>query len=129
MIPKFTGIVQDGKIEFYTGQKTYLNNWIKTLEGERVVLQIKKYRPQRTDPQNRYLHGVVFKVLADHTGYTLEEIKEAMKIKFASKTDENGLLIVERTSKMSTARMGEFIEQVCSWAARDMDCYIPPPNE
>jgi len=129
MNPKFTGIVQNGKIEFYTGQKTYLNNWIKTLEGEKVVLQIKKYRPQRTLPQNAYLHGIVFTVLSNHTGYTLEEIKDAMKQKFASKIDDKGLVIVEQTSKMSTSRMVQFIEDICRFAATELDCYIPPPND
>ena len=129
MIPKFTGTVENGKIQFFGSQKVYLTNWLRTLEGEKIVLQVKKLRPQRTNPQNAYLHGVVFTILAEHTGYTLEEIKEAMKEKFASKRDDNGLLIVEPTSKMSTTRMGEFIEAICRWAAVDMDCYIPPPNE
>ena len=127
--PKFTGTVQSGKIEFYGNQKEYLANWIQTLEGERVVLQVKKWRPQRTLPQNAYLHAVVFKTLADYTGYTLEEIKDAMKEKFASKRDDMGLLIIEQTSKMNTKRMADFIEDICRFAAAELNIYIPPPNE
>ena len=129
MTPKFTGKVIDGKIDFFSGQKVYLENWLRTLEGEKVVLTVKKWHGQRTQPQNSYLHGVVFKLIADHTGYTLEEIKDAMKEKFASKTDENGLVIVEQTSKMSTLRMMQFIEDICRFAVTMLDCYIPPPNE
>ena len=129
MTPKFTGKVIDGKIDFFSGQKVYLENWLRTLEGEKVVLTVKKWHGQRTQPQNSYLHGVVFKLIADHTGYTLEEIKDAMKDKFASRIDGLGLKIVEPTHKMNTQRMGEFIEDICRFAATELDIYIPPPGE
>ena len=128
MTPKFTGKVIDGKIDFFSGQKVYLENWLRTLEGEKVVLTVKKWHGQRTQPQNSYLHGVVFKLIADHTGYTLEEIKDAMKDKFASRIDDLGLKIVEPTHKMNTQRMGEFIEDICRFAATELDIYIPPPE-
>jgi len=127
--PKFTGTVENGKIQFYGSQKLYLNNWVQTLEGSRIVLTIKKWHPQRTNPQNAYLHGVVFKTIADETGNDLQTVKDTLKDKFASTVDGKGFKHIEKTSKMSTARMVDFIETICRWAATDLDIYVPPPNE
>ena len=127
--PKFTGVVNQGKIEFCGSQKLYLNNWVQALEGKKVVLTVRQWHPQRTNPQNAYLHGVVFKTIADETGNDLETVKDTVKDMFASKTDAKGFKHIEKTSKMSTARMVEFIETVCRWAATEMNIYIAPPNE
>ena len=127
--PKFTGTVKDGKIEFYGSQKLYLNNWVQTLEGKRIVLTVKQWHPQRTLPQNAYLHAVVFGTIAKETGNSIETVKDTLKDMFASKTDEKGFKHIEKTSKMSTARMVDFIETVCRWASVEMNIYVPPPNE
>lgn len=128
MIPKFTGTVIDGKISFFGRQRHYLENWLATLEGEKIVVQVKKWEPEGTDQQMKYMHAVVFRLLSQHTGFTEEEIKEAMKIKFASKHDQkDGLTVVESVRKMSISRRSEFIEDICRWAATDLDLYIPPP--
>ena len=127
--PKFTGKVIDGKIDFFSGQKVYLNNYLRTLEGERIELSVKKFKPTRTLPQNSYLHGVVFSTIANETGNDLDTVKDTLKEMFASTIDENGWRHIEKTSKMSTERISKFIEDVCRWASMEMGIYIPPPNE
>jgi len=126
---KFVGIAKKGKIEWQPNQATYFSNYLRTLEGKKIVITVKKWTSQRTLPQNAYLHGVVFKTIADHTGNDLQTVKDTCKDMFASKVDEAGFKHIESTSKMSNERMSEFIETICRWAATDLDVYIPPPGE
>jgi len=128
-IPKFTGTAKAGKIVFTDEQKQYLSNYLLTMEGDLVVIQVKKWRPQRTLPQNAYLHAVVFGTIANETGNDLDTVKDTMKDMFATTVDAKGFRHTEKTSKMSTTRMAEFIEEICRFAAVDLNIYIPPPPE
>jgi len=129
MNPKFIATAKDGKVEWQPNQGKYVSNYLRTLEGKKIVVEIKEWKSQRTLPQNAYLHGIVFKTIGDHLGYTVEEIKEALKDKFASKIDDMGLKIVEPTHKMSNERMSKFIEDCCRFAAQELDIYVEPPQE
>jgi len=126
---KFVSTSKNGKIEWQPNQVTYFSNYLRTLEGKKIVITVKKWSSQRTLPQNAYLHGVVFKTIADHTGNDLQTVKDTCKSMFASSVDEHGFEHRESTSQMSNERMSEFIETICRWAATDWDIYIPPPNE
>jgi hypothetical protein len=83
--------------------------------------EIKKKLPEkhRSNPQNRYFHGVVLPLLSDHTGYTDEEMKGILKYKFR----------VKHTSSLDTKGFEEFCSQIRQWASRDLGCWIPEPNE
>jgi hypothetical protein len=74
---------------------------------------------QRSSPQNRYFHGVMVPILAEHTGYTDSEMKGVIKWKFKIKS----------TAELSTAEFEKFMSAVRMWASRDLSCYIPEPNE
>ena len=47
-----------------------------------LKVKIDAVRPIRSLPQNRYLHGVVFSVLAIELGLTIDEVKQLLKKKF-----------------------------------------------
>ena len=44
--------------------------------GQPVNVKLTIARPERTNPQCKYLWGVAYKMLAEHTGYEPEEIAE-----------------------------------------------------
>lgn len=102
---------------------------LEKLEGKQVVVTLKQYRRTRSNQQNRYAHGVVFKLIADATGYTVDEAKEAMKWQFLR--EEHDILppTVRSTSSLNTMEMEEFIESCRRWASDFLGLYIPLPNE
>jgi len=86
-------------------------------------------KPSRSAAQNRYLWGVVYKTIADDTGYEPEEVHEVMKAKFSLKTsfDFAGEVIesTKSTTLMDTGEMSIYIDSIIKWAAEH---YINIPN-
>lgn len=46
------------------------------LPGKDLEVEIRPRKRERSSQQNRYLHGVAYKLLSDHTGYELEDVAE-----------------------------------------------------
>lgn len=120
------GTVKDHKLIFdnpeaFTVAKTLL-------EGKRFELTLEKESIRRTTQQNKYLFGVVYKVIGDYTGHDVDQIHANMKILFASTTDEKGLIITEETHKMDTVRMTKYIEDIRRWGAEFLGLDIPDAN-
>lgn len=87
-------------------------------------------KPPRSIEQNRYMWGVVYKIIASHTGYTIDEIHEFMKHKFLARTiDIEGekLNIPTSTTDLDVAQMTDYIEQIREWAFSKLNCTIPDP--
>lgn len=92
----------------------------------------------RSDNQNRYMHGVVFAMIADEMGeYDLDHVKDLMKHKFLTETTvtktKSGLIIEEKktrhTSELDTKEMEDFLERVRFWAKDFLKITIPLPNQ
>lgn len=79
----------------------------------------KKVSFRRSDPQNKYLHGVVIPVLSNHTGYAPEEMKGIIKWKFN----------IISTASLTTVEFEQFMSNVRDWALQSLDCYIPEPGK
>ncbi len=84
---------------------------------------------QRTSRANRYLFGVVYKLIADHLGYSVDEIHEAMKAKFRSREDLTTGLIIVRSTRTGSPEFWEYVDQVRHWSHTFLGLYIPEPNE
>lgn len=95
--------------------------------GQKVELTIQPYQPVRSDAQHRYWHGVVVPLLAEFCGYTTDEMHEALKQRFLSEEDANGLTRVRSTRELSRKEFVEFVETVCQFAA-ELGLVIPPPR-
>ena len=106
--------------------KSYLS---RLPDGEYEII----VRPKtilRSNAMNNYLHGVVFKIISEHTGYSLDETKTLMKEMFAPKImlDNTEKMIPKSTAKMDNKELLTFIEQIkMHWAEREV--YIPDPTE
>jgi hypothetical protein len=128
MNPIHSGKVEKGKL-ILNNPNRYLVHLVG-FEGKDVELVLRKKKSQRSLNQNAWYFGVIIEVLREHLGYDKDEIHEALKNKFASKTDERtGLVIVESTARMDTKRFGEYCEQIQRWAAEFLQVYIPDPNQ
>lgn len=126
MNPIFKGRVEKGKI-ILENQNRYLVQ-ISKLEGKQVELILRKQKKQRSIAENSYYWGVVIEILKDHCGYDAEEMHEALKFKFLRKGKE-GLETVVSTTKLSTAAFEDYLETIRIWASKELNCFIPLPNE
>ena len=127
MNPILYGKVEKGKLVLDYPEKFIVR--LASFEGKRVEVVIRKETNTRTSSQNRYMWGVVYAIISENTGYDPEQVHDAMKVMFASKHLDNGLTITERTSKMDTIRMTQYIDDIKRWAAEFLHCYVPDAGE
>lgn len=95
-------------------------------------------KKQRSNNQNSYMHGLVFKMIAEEMGeYDIDHVKDLMKHKFLTyektTTTKAGLVIVEEktrhTSELNTVEMEDFLRNCRFWARDFLHLRIPEPNQ
>jgi hypothetical protein len=105
---------------------TYLEKLIK--KGAKI--ELKEFRAKRSLDQNAYLH-VCFAMIADETGYTIEEAKVLFKRAFGSfmvyEKDNNKFL--RSTADMDKHEMTIFIDWLRQTAMDQLGLYILTPRE
>jgi hypothetical protein len=108
---------------------------IQALDMKRIwKVEIGQYRPKRSLEQNAYLHAVPLKLIAEHTGYSVEDMKEYLLMAaFGDEMKEvmgvNIIRPLKRTSDLTTKEFAWFVEWVASWAMNTLGLLIPMPNE
>lgn len=83
----------------------------------------------RSSAANRYLFGVVYKLIATHLGYTVDEIHDAMKDKFRAREDLSTGLRIVRSTKTGSDDFWQYVDSVRHWSHTFLGLYIPDPNE
>lgn len=108
-------------------------------DGEYTV-SLKKYRKQRTDPQNAYLWAAVYPaVLKGLTDAGWDEITdtgqvhEILKARFLTKEAVNkhtGEIVSfpMSTAKMDTLQFATYIEQIADFARQWLNITLPEPE-
>lgn len=110
--------------------------------GKPVNVKVSVARPERTDPQNRYLFGVAYAVMAPQMGFSAEEIHEWMCGEYfgwvdhrlpggrvvlrpfrTTTTDENGA-----ADKLSDRDFWGYVEFIQRKAA-EAGVFIPDPDK
>lgn len=129
-----SGFVKDGELIIRNRR-----GWRRALSGFRrceVVVTLECRHAHRSQAQNRYLWGVVYALLSEHTGYTADELHAWAKAKFLPKAlafaNGNGEVIDElviggSTAKLNKLQFGDFIEHVRRFAAEHLGVVIPDP--
>ena len=87
-----------------------------------------KEKMTRSDKQNRYMWGVVYKIIGDEVGYLPEEIHQLMGKQFLA-YESKGEMFVKSTTKLKTGEMEAYLENVRRFAAMELGCVVPLPNE
>lgn len=131
MKPKFKATIEKGKVKPYN--PTRLQEWYKHYEGKDIAITIDKWSSVRTLQQNAYLHGVVFKMIADYTGETIQKTKRDVKVKIGA-FDEfevmgEKFLAVRETRNMSKKEFNLFVEEARRFALSFHKIHIPLPDE
>lgn len=131
--PVFAGIVtEQGKLKMGESQRRAMDMWLASLAGKPIVITIKQERATRSNQQNRYWWGVVVPLIAEHLGYTNDEMHEALKYKFLRLEAESApadLPKIRSTASLNTKEFTDLIENVITWAGSEFGLQIPLPNE
>ena len=130
----FSGKVENGKLKIWDEQS--LRDEITRLEGNPVVLILKRGN-LRSTRQNAWLWGVAYKLLAEYTGYTEEQIHAYCKAKFNPVTVEivnkttgeiDSMVVGNTTTQMTTTEFNDYKERIQQLGA-ELDCVIPDPGD
>jgi hypothetical protein len=97
---------------------------VSTLDpSRRWVVEIREQRSKRTGPQNRLLWAI-YTAIADATGYTPEEVHEAMKAKFlpprAVALGKEEVEVPGSTAVLEVPEFSEYVERVQAFAATEL---------
>lgn len=97
-----------------------------------VEISCTRWKPRRTDQQNRYLWGVVYAIIAQETGNDVNDLHIYFCGEFFGWQDYEvmgmkRLRPAQTSSKQIKARFSEFLEFIISKAA-SLGIIIPPPN-
>jgi hypothetical protein len=111
------GRIKNGKIEL----QRFYEEEIKKHEGKPIEVII---GTQRSSQQNRYLWGVVYKIIGDELGYTDVEVHEVFKEKFLS-YKKNGFKFTKSTSTLKTGEFADYVTKVIHYASTELEMIIP----
>lgn len=129
------GVIEGGKLRV-KHREAFEQSMRQFKDGE-VSVTIARQSATRSEQQNRWYWGVVLKVLAEHTGYTVDEMHEYCKDRFNAKAitivDANGEVkdeqrIGQTTTRLNKITFGEYCESIRMWAAADLHLDIPDPD-
>lgn len=127
----YSGVVVKGK--FIPNDPFNFRKAFYHLEGKEAMVSVKKKTKRRSNPQNKYLWGVVYALIADHIGEDPESVHDLMKVKFNFKhiTTESGkeLKMPQTTTKLTTDAFEVYWKSIQRWAAEFLELYIPDPSE
>jgi hypothetical protein len=124
-------VTPDGKLELLTSEAQQRREYLRTLAGEHVEVIVRKPREQRSEDQNAYLHAVPFPLIADHTGYSIEEVKLVLMGECWGWHQVAGhdIPIKPHTSDMTTEECSYFIEWLPPWSLSNLGVQIPLPGD
>jgi hypothetical protein len=118
VLPVFAATV-DEQGELGLDHPVKYRRYLKSLAGQRVMVYLRRPSELRSLNQNRYYHGVVVRVLADHWALTDQQAHELIKKEFG----------VRSTAVLETAQFEDFLERVRAWALTDHGVTVPMPGE
>lgn len=106
----------------------------KGKKGGQWRVTVEPYRRKRSLDQNAYLHAVPLKLICDHTGHSLDDMKEYLcgeafgwkQIEFKNRTISRP---VKTTSELNVEEFSWFIEWVIAWASSTLNLRVPLPSE
>ena len=125
------GVIQSGKLSM-RGRQLFEQAMRRFPDGP-VVVAVKTTKLQRSLAQNKFWHGVVIPLFAEHCGYELQEMKDALSLKLIpleiTDMDTGEVRIVPgHTSALNVKGFNDLIERAQRLGA-EMDLYIPNPGE
>lgn len=131
VVPIFSGRVLSGGLLVLDAPKDYAK-YVRSLHGQFVEVVVRKLRTQRSLDQNAYWWAVPVRLLAEHCGYTDDQMHYVLLGEcFGYVIGPHGHDIpnVASSSKLTTDEFSRLIEWVLVWGPTEMGVEIPPPNK
>jgi len=121
------GTVKDGK--FIPDNSLEFKMGFAHLEGKEVEVTIKKKGKSKVR-QYRYLYGVVYKLIADHTGYSTYYTDIWMKTMFYFDV-VNGMRVprAKSSDSFTSKEFMQYIDDIRKWSLEFLGVRIPEANE
>lgn len=124
--------ILNGKPHMSAEQRKILDSEFRQHEGKDVRIEIYRHVRGRSNRQNRYLFGVVYVYIMACTGYTKQEVHEAMSKKFLEpkhlQFGEEEIEIAVSTTDLSTVEFIAYHDRIRKFAAEFLQCDIPDPE-
>ena len=113
-----------------------MSSWLEEhiTDKNKLRVTIEPYRKKRSLDQNSFLHGVPLRLIAEHTGHEVEDLKTYLlgecfgwvEVEVFGAQRRKPLY---RSSELDTVQFGTFLDYIEQWAAQELDMIIPRPNE
>ena len=98
-----------------------------------LELTVQTWRKEKSLQQLRYIHGVVFALCSEASGYTRQEVKGLLKGQFLTDyveaPDNKKVAYVKSLADLTMKEMAIFIEDIIIFAASHWSCVIPDAEE
>ena len=127
---KFLGEVKNGKLRLYNAIN--FENTLLKMDGKKIMLSIEVKRKLRstgkiTDKgnQNGFLWGVVYKLISEESGFSLEEVNNAIKYKFLRIGGSDEFPKIKSTKELNTIEFENLIDEIRVWALDFFNINIP----
>lgn len=132
--PVFHGQVSDdGRLLLVSTEQALRRVHLRRLAGKAVELVIRKERTKRSRDQNDFIHAVPVRILADHFGETLPDMKLILMGEcWGWRLDPicgREIPVKAHTSDMTVEECSYFIDWIIPWAMSNHGVAIPLPNE
>lgn len=97
-------------------------------EGDQVLVTVKKPYKSKSKDQRGYEHAVLYGMVAEEFGCTLQEVKEHCKRLFL--LDTSGKIPVTRsTEDLTTLEAEQYYESIRRYFSLEFGILLPLPNE
>jgi hypothetical protein len=126
------GLIVGGKFKLTARDRQLFEQAASQFADGYVVFRMERARRKRTDAQNKFWHGVVIPLFAEHCGEHVEEMKRTLALELipveTRKLDGTVIITPGHTSDLDVAQFNDLIKRAQELGA-SMDIYIPDPNE
>jgi len=123
---KAFGEIKKGKL--ILNNKQQFQDQLMELEGLDVVIKIIERNNNRTKDQNSLFWSWV-SILSDNTGYTKEEMKELIQVKFLQRErlDADGYTetYIKGTSTLSKKEFNDLMNDISYWSNSTLQITLP----
>jgi hypothetical protein len=120
------GIIKNGKM--ILNNKNQFLQELNQFEGKEIVIKIIERNNNRTKDQNSLFWSWVA-ILSDNTGYTKEEMKELIQVKFLQRErlDADGYTetYIKGTSTLSKKEFNDLMNEVSYWSNSTLQITLP----
>ena len=132
IIPRFHCRAEGRKLVF--DRKEVFGAYVQGLmEKGDLELSVQPWRKEKSLQQLRYVHGVIFALCSEASGYTRQEVKGLLKGEFLTEyikaPDGKEIAYVKSLADLTMTEMKEFIDNCIILAAKHWSVVIPDAEE